>query len=69
MKNYQHWSTETLMRERERLLANIADWERTLGEVKSYLIVLSLTHSIRRTRERIHAIDAELCYRHCNKGE
>lgn len=69
MKNYQHWSTETLMREREKLLADIADWERTLGEVKSYLIVLSLTHSIRHTRERIHAIDAELCYRHCNKGE
>jgi hypothetical protein len=69
MKNYQHWSTETLMRERERLLENIADWERTLGEVKSYLIILSLTHSIRRTRERIHAIDAEICYRQCNRRE
>jgi hypothetical protein len=63
MKNYQHWSTETLIREREKLLADIADWERTLGEVKSYLIILSLTHSIRRTRERIHVIDTEIFYR------
>ena len=69
MKNYQHWSNEALIHERKRLEEAIADWERTLGEVKSYLIVLSLTSSIRRTRERIHAIDAELCYRQCHKGE
>jgi len=69
MKNYQHWGTEALMRERERLLNDIADWERTLGEVKSYLIVLSLTHSIRRTRERIHVIETEIFYREHNKGE
>lgn len=66
MKNYQHWSKETLLRERERLLGNISDWERTLGEVKSYLIVLSLTHYIRKAKEKIHAIDAELCYREHN---
>lgn len=66
MKNYQYWSTETLVRERERLLNDIADWERTLGEVKSYLIVLSLTHSIRRAKEKIHAISAEICYREKN---
>jgi hypothetical protein len=66
MKNYQYWSTETLIRERERLLNDIADWERTLGEVKSYLIVLSLSHSIRRAKEKIHAISAEICYREKN---
>jgi hypothetical protein len=66
MKNYQYWSTETLVRERERLLNDIADWERTLGEVKSYLIVLSLSHSIRRAKEKIHAISAEICYREKN---
>lgn len=66
MKNYQHWSKETLLRERERLLGDISDWERTLGEVKSYLIVLSLTHHIRKAKEKIHAIDAELCYREHN---
>lgn len=66
MKNYQYWSTETLVRERERLLNDISDWERTLGEVKSYLIVLSLSHSIRRAKEKIHAISAEICYREKN---
>ena len=69
MRNYQHWSLETLEYERRRLLEDIAEWDRTLRDQKSYLIIKSLTSSIRRTRERIHAIDAELCYRHCNKGE
>lgn len=63
MRNYQHWSTETLEHERKKLLESIEDWERTLREVKSYLIVLSLTHSIRRAKEKVHSIEAELCYR------
>ena len=44
-------------------MESIEEWERTLREVKSYLIVLSLTHSIRRAKEKIHSIEAELCYR------
>ncbi len=63
MKNYQHWSTETLECRKAGLLEDIADWERTLREVKSYLIILSLTHSIKRAKEKIRAIDAELFYR------
>ena len=63
MKNYQHWSTDTLLHERKKLVESIEEWERTLREVKSYLIVLSLTHSIRRAKEKIHSIEAELCYR------
>lgn len=66
MKNYQHWSTDTLLHERKKLMESIEEWERTLREVKSYLIVLSLTHSIRRTKEKIHSIEAELCYREHN---
>ena len=69
MKNYQHWSLETLEYEREKLLEDIAEWDRTLRDQKSYLIIKSLTAAIRRAKEKIHAIDAELCYRHCNKGE
>lgn len=69
MKNYQHWGTETLEYERRKLLEDIEEWELTLRDQKSYLIIKSLTSSIRRTRERIHAIDAELCYRQCHKGE
>lgn len=63
MKNYQHWSTETLEHTKAKLLEDIADWERTLREVKSYLIILSLTHSIKRAKEKVRAIEAELCYR------
>lgn len=66
MKNYQHWSTDTLLHERKKLMESIEEWERTLREVKSYLIVLSLTHSIRRAKEKIHSIEAELCYREHN---
>ena len=66
MKNYQHWSTDTLLHERKKLVESIEEWERTLREVKSYLIVLSLTHSIRRAKEKIHSIEAELCYREHN---
>ena len=66
MKNYQHWSTDTLLHERNKLMESIEEWERTLREVKSYLIVLSITHSIRRAKEKIHSIEAELCYREHN---
>lgn len=66
MKNYQHWSKETLLRERERLVEDIAEWEKSLIGVKSVLIIASLTHYIRRAKEKIHAIDAELCYREHN---
>lgn len=66
MKNYQHWSKETLLRERERLVEDIAEWEKSLIGVKSALIIASLTHYIRRAKEKIHVIDAELCYREHN---
>lgn len=66
MKNYQHWSTDTLINRKTRLLADVADWERTLQETKSILIQFSLTHYIKKTKEEVRAIDAELCYREHN---
>lgn len=63
MKKYQYWSNETLKFERESLLDDIAEWERVLRETNSKLAVISCTHSIKRAREKIHAIEAELCYR------
>lgn len=63
MRNYQHWSTETLEHERRKLLEDIAEWDQTLRDQKSFLIIKSLTHSIRRAKEKVHAIEAELCYR------
>ena len=63
MKKYQHWSTETLEEKKKMLLLDIEEWERTLVNTKSILIQMSLTHTIKRAREVIHAIDAELCYR------
>jgi hypothetical protein len=45
------------------LLDDVNDWERMLRETKSFLIVLSLTHSIKKAKEKIHAIEAELCFR------
>ena len=63
MKNYQHWSLETLEYERKKLLDDIAEWDHTLRDQKSYLIIKSLTAAIRRTKEKVHAIEAELCYR------
>ena len=63
MRNYQHWSLETLEYERKRLLEDIAEWDRTLRDQKSFIIIFSLTHSIRHAREKVHAIEAELCYR------
>lgn len=67
MKCYQHWSTETLKSEKENLLSFVEEWERTLTNTKSRLIRFSLTHSIKRAKEDIHAIDTELFYReHCS---
>ena len=63
MKCYQRWSTETLKHEKENLLYFVEDWERTLANTKSRLIRFSLNHSIKRAKEDIHAIDAELFYR------
>lgn len=60
---YQHWSTETLEHEKKKLLEYINEWEETLRQTSSYLIVVSLTHSIKKTKEKVHAIEAELCYR------
>ena len=66
MKNYQHWGTETLEYERRKLLEDIEEWEHTLRDQKSIIIIFSLTNYIRRAKEKIHAIDAELCYREHN---
>lgn len=63
MKNYQYWSTKTLELERAKLLDNIAEWEKVLQETNSRLAVMSCTHSIKRAKEKIHAIEAEFCYR------
>ena len=66
MKNYQYWSLETLKHKRESLVESIQQWERVLIEVNSKLVQLSLTHYIKKTREEIRAIDAEICYREHN---
>ena len=66
MKNYQHWSLETLKHKRNSLMESIQQWERVLVEVNSKLVQLSLTHYIKKAKEEIHAIDAELCYREHN---
>lgn len=66
MKNYQHWSLETLKHKRYNLMESIVQWERILVEVNSKLVQLSLTHYIKKTKEEIRAIDAELCYREHN---
>lgn len=63
MKNYQYWSTEALQSKKNGLLSDIEQWERLLATTRSFLIQCSLTHSIKKANEAIHAIDAELCYR------
>ena len=63
MKKYQYWSLDTLRKKRKSLLENIEEWNKVLSETKSALIQLSLTHYIKRAKEEIRAIDAELCYR------
>lgn len=66
MKNYQHWSTEALNDRKLSLLDDIDQWERFLVNTHSKLIQLSLNHYIKKAKEEIHAIDAELCYREHN---
>ena len=66
MKNYQHWSLETLKHKRNSLMESVQQWERILVEVNSKLVQLSLTHYIKKAKEEIRAIDAELCYREHN---
>ena len=66
MKNYQRHSTDMLQFERDRLVFEIEGWERTLAEVKSALIIRYLNFAIKQAKEKIHAIDAELCYREHN---
>jgi hypothetical protein len=68
-KHYQHWSTESLIEKRKYLEEDIADYNRTLSQTKSLLITLSLTHAIKRAKESIHAIDAELCYRNSGAAQ
>ena len=63
MKNYQHWSTEALNARKASLFDDINQWERNLVNAHSILIRLSLSHYIKKAKEEIHAIDAELCYR------
>ena len=66
MKNYQNLSTDSLQFERNRLVFEIEGWERTLADVKSALIIRYLNFAIKKAKESIHAIDAELCYREHN---
>ena len=66
VKNYQKLSLEFLHLERDRLVFEIEGWERTLADVKSFLMVRYLEHAIKQAKEEIYAIDAELCYRERN---
>lgn len=66
VKNCQKLSLEFLHLERDRLVFEIEGWERTLADVKSFLMVRYLEHAIKQAKEEIHAIDAELCYREHN---
>lgn len=63
MKNYQYLSTETLNMKRDNLLSDIEQWEKLLSNTRSALIRLSLSHYIRKAKDEIHLIDAELCFR------
>ena len=66
MKNFQHWSTDALESRKNALYSDIAQYESLLVNAKSFLYRMSLTHYIKRSREEIRAIDAELCYREHN---
>jgi hypothetical protein len=66
MKNFQHWSTETLESRKSVLYSDIAQYESLLVNAKSFLYRMSLGHYIKKAKEEIHAIDAELCYREHN---
>ena len=63
MKCHQHWSTKALIDKKVLLEEDIADWNRTLAATKSLLITMSLTFAIKKAKEQIHAIEAELYYR------
>lgn len=66
MKNYQHYEMGMLKLERDRLTYEISNWERTLADAKSFIIIKYLQFAIKQAKENIHAIDAELCYREHN---
>ena len=66
MKNFQHWSTETLEARKSTLYSDIVQYESLLVNAKSMLYRLSLGYYIKKAREEIRAIDAELCYREHN---
>ena len=66
MKNYQHWSTEALNARKASLFDDINQWERILVNAHSALIRLSLGHYIKKAKEEIRTIEAELCYREHN---
>lgn len=66
MKNYQHQSTDMLRIEHSRLIYEIEGWNKTLSEVQSALIIRYLNYAIKQAKEKLHAIEAELCYREHN---
>lgn len=66
MKNFQHWSTEALESRKKHLFSDIIQYENLLVNAKSMLYRISLNHYIKKAREEIRAIDAELCYREHN---
>ena len=62
-RNYQHLSIEALLEKRRNLLEYITEQEKTLVDTKSMLLQLFLSHCIKTSREDVHMINAELCYR------
>lgn len=66
MKNYQHWSTDALEARKIYLYGDIDQYESLLINAKSALFRISLSHYIKKAKEEIRAIDAELCYREHN---
>lgn len=66
MKNYQYWSLEALQYKKQALINDIEEWNRVISETKSTLIRISLNYYIKKSREQLRAIDAELCYREHN---
>ena len=69
MKNYQHWSLETLKYKRDSLMEGIQQWERVLVEVNSKLVQLSLTHYIKKAKEEIHAMEELASYVDAERNE
>ena len=62
-RNYQHLSTEALNEEKDNLLRYISEQEEELLKTQSKLLCLLLSYYIKTAKEKIHMIDAELCYR------